>query len=522
MFESNFYAPLIDARYNSTRLTLKPRYQRKLAVSKSAGIVKKPRNKNLKFASVYVENPVELSESGLPSIMQPCELSDCHHSQCLSYELNHSSMTGRTLVASEELAQSAKKRVQFADNQFMALDATLSCTSTDDTYNSTSKLMQKPGLPPFLRITHHYNIDRQSRLRWRQSHKRRRHSFNYHTYSQKSAIDSFKNKKTKNFKFSTSENESEDFSVRESSCDTVTASRQVSEAEPAISSAESETSTASISKSPKLKKRKKLAQFFSFPVVAISPVLKRAGELMWNCDSSKHHSFQQQKSLSPPEKSDKQDYCFEKLKNETDKDDIDQGCNSQSDNEAGVISSLTALAKPYLQSCLDDIPTSIAVNATADPGSDSLTEKIVQKSHLEQILEKKAETPSIVNALVLEHLLFNFGKLRMQNTVCSESSSIEPTPVNQQQQQQYTNHWVDNSFFDSTKNEDEIRRISDQPGTETQFNHHVPTSFSSECSTKYLSSPGLLSANTAAVKSDLNLRCDSASTSPYEDVEFLW
>lgn len=525
MFESNFYAPLTDARYNSARLTLKPRYQRKLAVSKSSGIVKNLRNKNVKAASVYVANSVVLSEPGLQPIMQPCELSNCDHSQCSSYELNHSSLTGRTLVASEESAQSAKKRVQFANNQLRSLNTTLSCASTDNTYDSTLQLMKKPNLPSFLRGTHHYNVGRQPRLRWRQSHKRRRHSFNYHTYNQKSAIDSFKNEKPKISENSTSENELEDFSVCVSSCDTVTASRQVSEVEPAPGSAESEISTAYILKSPKLKKRKKLAQLFSLPVIALSPALKRVGEFMWNCDSSKHQSFQQQESLLPPEKKgNQQEHCFEKLKDETDRVDTNQDSNFKSDNEAGVISSITAFATPYLQACLDDLPTSVAVNSTSNLDSNDSIENPFQRSQLEQLLEKNAETPSIVNGLVLEHLLFNFGKLQMQDSICSELSSIQPTHVNQQQQQQqqFSNHWEENSFLDGTKNENEIKKNSDQPGTDTQFNYYVPTLFSSECSTKYLSSPGLFSANTAALKIDQNLRCDSASTSPYEDVEFLW
>ena len=92
-------------------------------------------------------------------------------------------------------------------------------------------------------------------------------------------------------------------------------------------------------------------------------------------------------------------------------------------DESERLSSLVALVTPYLEACLGDIPTVPNPNVTAATD---------HKSQLEMILESQTSTPiTSINALVVEHLLFNFGKLQVRG-VCSgctarTSSSVSST-----------------------------------------------------------------------------------------------
>jgi hypothetical protein len=520
VFESNFYPPLTDATYNSTRLVLKPRYQRKLDAANAAA-ARKIAKKKAKARVGYAANSVTLDSPGLQPTV-PESGSPAGYVSNHNYKLELGSLTGCTLVAAEDLAQSITKHVKFAGSQSFSATATLVGAPPSVIEVRKSQVMKKIGLPPHLRKKYQHGPNRNdSHPHHRQHQKRHKHSFNYHMYSAGPAFFPILRKENKSFETLESENDAGNLSMFETASVATGTSPSTEASIAQAAKAKVVTNIANNKQQTKRnQKKRRLAHFIASPVLTLSPVFKRASERVRNHDAKKGHLFGQkhhaQETPMPSSKKvfESQSTPVEPLDNIFDQTGSGADDGDKVSDESDRLSSLVALVTPYLQTCLGDVPTVPNKNVAG------VTD---HKSLLETLLEKQANTPTTtVNALVIEHLLLSFGKLQVHepgHAALPEEASVR---VEQQDQHPQINPWGNTNFLQGNSDDTGVGEVSSRAHSQAQLEYLAPTSFSSACSTKYVPSAALLSSNPAALKLDGDLGYNSASTSPYDDVEFLW
>lgn len=511
---------MADATHNSTQLVLKPRYQRKLAAA-NATAARKRSKKGAKPRARYQANAVTLSLQPSQPSLPTSQALECYFESC-RYKSRLGSLTGSTLVAAEDLAQRIKKHVKFAGSQSLSATSTLAGAPTSVSDVRSSQDIKITRLPPQLQRKYYHDSNRNySRSYHRQHQKWLKHSFNYHTYSDGPPL--FPDLKKANASFETlkSWNDTETSSMFQ----TVSVSTEGPPSTETSTALEIETKldTSTVNNKEKGKanhKRRRLAHIIASPVLALSPVFKRAGERVRNHDAKKDHVSAKnhhapEKPMSLPKILFKpQSTLADAVHKVPGQTDAAADYGDRVSDESERLSSLVALVTPYLEACLGDIPTVPNPNVTAATD---------HKSQLEMILESQTSTPiTSINALVVEHLLFNFGKLQVREFAQAALPEQVPVSVAQQDQQPQMNPQGNAKFLYSDSNDIGVGGVSSRTHSSAQLEHLTPTSFSSACSTKYIPSSQLLSSNLTARKLDGGFEHDSASTSPYDDVEFLW